>query len=98
MPAADSRREFRECQDNNPLKGVTVVRPVTPFLSLRAAEEVREILLSRNLERTQAYNSSYLPHLNCSYRGILFAMRDERGERGFRTVEKQTTREFVVLN
>ena len=58
----------------------------------------RENLLSRNFEGTETYQFTVATHLNYSYRGIMFAISEDRGKRGFRTVEKQTAREFVVLN
>ena len=36
--------------------------------------------------------------IHCSYRGILFAIVTNVAKEGSRTVEKETVREFVVLN
>jgi hypothetical protein len=57
----------------------------------------REILLTRNFGGTQAYDAAPEQQLESNYRGIMFATTVKRDERGYRTVEKQTARVFVVL-
>ena len=82
-----------------PAKIAVQFESLFPEMMSQCLEKVRrEILLSRNFEGTQPYIAGYLHGLHSSFRGIMFAMRDKRGERSVRTVEKQTVREFVVLN
>ena len=87
------------------------MRSVTPFVFSREREtpldepgaslrrEIREkIYYLVTLDVRTRTIQKYLPHLHYSHRGIWLAMRDGRGEESIRTAEKQTAREFVVLN
>ena len=100
MPDVDLRRELRECQIA-PVQGRHRRAAGDAFFCLAGCGDARsfnrENLLSRNFEGTETYQFTVATHLNYSYRGIMFAISEDRGKRGFRTVEKQTAREFVVL-
>lgn len=50
-------------------------------VSNQRARDTREILLSRNLQRTQTYDDLPTQLLHSTYRGISFAMRAEREQK-----------------